>query len=323
MSVDQTGDAVRAHDGAGDQLEALSNMFLDEAEFVQGAVTDGLGNPLEDDAWITFEDVSITLEGPSAHAVGEFLTLAGNRARQVARQREQDRNTRATPATPAPSDAGEVERLAELSAKATSGEWRLGDLDNHGNSPSDTWKDYSVEVGEGYGRTVLDTLNSDVAEISEELDEFGRYAWNEQGKRDLSFIIALVNAYRAGLLVPRSTPPASPVAEETWRPIDDSYVPEDRKSVLISWTSHDQRTVVGEAEWRQGEGEHRPAGWWWSNTDEEYGDVILPAPTHWRPLPSPPRAIQPDGAEIYDETKELNYPRRRLRPRLTRGERDG
>lgn len=48
--------------------------------------------------------------------------------------------------------------------------------------------------------------------------------------------------------------------------------------------------VVMEADWKPGE---RPPGtgeWWPANTDSEYGSQIFP--THWMPIPEPPRSVK-------------------------------
>lgn len=46
-------------------------------------------------------------------------------------------------------------------------------------------------------RTIMDTFNSEVAEIHEEYDEEGRCQWDEQGRANIEFARLAVNSHAA------------------------------------------------------------------------------------------------------------------------------
>lgn len=89
-----------------------------------------------------------------------------------------------------------------------------------------------------------------------------------------------------------SAPPAAEGVEVAWRAIESA--PRD-KSVIVYCNG-----LVGEAIDKR---EYTvtpvfPDGqtyWWWANTDSEYAEEIKP--THWLPLPQPPKIIADKGGE--------------------------
>lgn len=93
-----------------------------------------------------------------------------------------------------PTRIAEIRSLAE---KATPGPWEVEDEQNDGNfgggpDCNSGYKSYAVVAG---NKTVVDTLNSDLAEIEEDGDcEDGswRYSrWDEVGRRNAAYIAAL------------------------------------------------------------------------------------------------------------------------------------
>ncbi len=107
---------------------------------------------------------------------------------------DSDRATAGRIATLSPEWVAEIRALAE---KATPGPWEVDDEQNDGNfgdgpDCNSGYKSYAVIVG---NKTVVDTLNSDLAEIEEDGDcEEGswRYSrWDEIGRRNATFIAAL------------------------------------------------------------------------------------------------------------------------------------
>ena len=106
-------------------------------------------------------------------------------------------------------DLGELERL---SAAASQGEWSVERMENHGTSSADKFFSYGIECGP---HTILDTLNSSGGMLEQEHDEDWTTVWDEQARRDLTYIAALVNAHRAGHLVPASLPAALGSGEGT------------------------------------------------------------------------------------------------------------
>jgi hypothetical protein len=68
---------------------------------------------------------------------------------------------------------------------------------------------------------------------------------------------------------------------ETWKPKKvDAYWPYHRAIVFADG-------VVMEADWKPGDDPPKTGEWWPANTDSEYGSEIFP--THWMPLPEPPK----------------------------------
>lgn len=90
--------------------------------------------------------------------------------------------------------------LRALSEAARQGEWKLEELKNHGTSVSDQFVSYGIDCG---GHTILDTLNSGGGFLEQEPadDDIGPFVWDEQARRDLTFIVELVSAYRSGALI--------------------------------------------------------------------------------------------------------------------------
>lgn len=101
------------------------------------------------------------------------------------------------------------EALEALSKKATPGTWEVdSEYDNDalysgGGGCGSGFKNYFIgaDVG-GTWKTLLDTVNSDHKLIEEDYDEGGKEAWDVIGRANAAFIVALVNAYRTGQLVP-------------------------------------------------------------------------------------------------------------------------
>lgn len=106
------------------------------------------------------------------------------------------------------------DQLEALDAKATAGPWETDSTDN-GGSGSERFNYYSVGAGPaGKWETIVDTLNSDVAEIHEEWDgdEHGVYhhAWDDQGRANCELIVALRNAVPEILAALRKAETPSP-----------------------------------------------------------------------------------------------------------------
>lgn len=77
-----------------------------------------------------------------------------------------------------------------LAAAATEGPWEADSTENEGNYGSGPYchsgfSSYAVVAPSG---RVCDTINSDVAMVSEEYDEDGCTAWDEVGKANMAFI---------------------------------------------------------------------------------------------------------------------------------------
>ena len=70
-----------------------------------------------------------------------------------------------------------------------------GDYGDGGPDPSSGFDSFAI--CDANGRTICDTLNSEVAMVSEEADEDGVYAWDEVGKADAAHIVRCVNAHDA------------------------------------------------------------------------------------------------------------------------------
>lgn len=88
--------------------------------------------------------------------------------------------------------------LVALSDAASQGEWSVERMENHGTSPADRFFSYGIECGP---HTILDTLNSSGGMLEQEHDEDSTTAWDEQARRDLTYIAALVNAHRSKRLI--------------------------------------------------------------------------------------------------------------------------
>lgn len=69
-----------------------------------------------------------------------------------------------------------------------------------------------------------------------------------------------------------------------WRSIETA--PKNNGNVLVAWRSYGGGTIVGEAYCHSETGR-----WWWANlSDGDYHtDALSPDPTHWQPLPEPPK----------------------------------
>lgn len=70
----------------------------------------------------------------------------------------------------------------------------------------------------------------------------------------------------------------------TWQPIETAPI-ENQHYPFSDFRAIVFCGYVGEAEFHGHPGEQW-SGWWWANTDSQYGSEIFP--THWMPLPAPP-----------------------------------
>ncbi|HCQ8222776.1 TPA: ead/Ea22-like family protein [Klebsiella variicola] len=88
-----------------------------------------------------------------------------------------------------------AQRMKAAAEKATPGEWWADDVKNEGcyGSGDDCVEGFtSYAIYGSDGQTLLDSLNSDSACISEEYDGEGHVAWDETAQRNAEFI-ALAN----------------------------------------------------------------------------------------------------------------------------------
>lgn len=88
----------------------------------------------------------------------------------------------------------------------------------------------------------------------------------------------LGKAITAYLAASPSPPALDGAGREGWQPIETA--PKDGTRVLLAAPGH--LTMIGSFEaWKT---IHAAGPWWWSN-----GSMITPDPTHWQPLPAPPK----------------------------------
>ena len=88
-----------------------------------------------------------------------------------------------------------AQRMKAAAEKATPGEWWADEVKNEGcyGSGDDCVEGFtSYAIYGSDGQTLFDSLNSDVACISEEYDGEGHVAWDETAQRNAEFI-ALAN----------------------------------------------------------------------------------------------------------------------------------
>lgn len=132
---------------------------------------------------------------------------------------------------------GQSHDLPKLNAEARQGVWSVEEMKNHGTSASDQFMSYGIECG---GHTILDTLNSGGGVLEQEPadDDIGPFIWDEQAKRDLTFVAALVNAYRSGDVVLASTTPA---------PATPPGVPDSVRALSEASIGHDLRERIFKA----------------------------------------------------------------------------
>jgi hypothetical protein len=199
-----------------------------------------------------------------------------------------------------------IERLKELSAKATSGPWAVG--------PKHVIR-----------HQFRDKQNRRVTEWVAEC--VGQHPPGEI-EDNAAFIAAAVNYIRANIdsLTPSKgvdqiRSQALEEAARGWRPIKTA--PKDQKVLVGYWNPHGKwRTVKAcyytqlrwsdEHHWSEGDGEYAPPGWY---EESETHDTILPldcAPTHWMPLPVPPSSEPLDPPHRQQATGEDE-------PSVTRG----
>jgi len=171
------------------------------------------------------------------------------------------------------------ERLADIearAAKATEGPWETDATENEGNygSGDDCVSGFSsYEVTSPSGR-ICDTLNSDVAMVYEEYDEFGCTAFDEVGMANMEFIAASRQDVPALVAEVRRLKEA-----QQWQPIETA--PKDGQYILAYPCLAGIPLVIT---W--GRVEDYPWSESWrvplSNKAPPY------RPTHWQPLPKPP-----------------------------------
>lgn len=97
--------------------------------------------------------------------------------------------------------------LAALSEAATQGEWDTDTLNSEGSygSGDDIRECFATTaIYDASGKVLFDALNSDACLVHEEWDEEDGYchASDLTSAANAAFIVALVNAYRTGQLVP-------------------------------------------------------------------------------------------------------------------------
>jgi len=102
--------------------------------------------------------------------------------------------------------------LKELSDRATPGPWAAESEKSDGSygSGEDTHEGFDTavivteaEIRYGKAGVLFESHNSTVGAVSEEHDEEYFRAWDAVSEANAAFIVALVNAYRAGRLVER------------------------------------------------------------------------------------------------------------------------
>lgn len=116
-------------------------------------------------------------------------------------------------------------------------------------------------------------------------------AFEGNGRANRAFIVALVNAFRAGRLIDQ-TAMAEAVASaraESWQPIETA--PKDGTSFLACHAG----SGVHQITWH-GKASHIPLYGWAHGEDVE--DVDLWSPTHWMPLPAPPTLIPGGSSDV-------------------------
>lgn len=165
--------------------------------------------------------------------------------------------------------------LRELSEAATPGEWHV-----------DMFPYFNMDTGEPQPPQCEGICTR---------DEAGGLADSIAtcGEREATFIVALINAFRAGRLIDPTTLSEAVAAAraEGWQPIETA--PRDRTRVLVAVPSQHagQPMIVGEAYF---DPDHEGGTWWWSGTgSKDYftssiHEVNAGPPTHWIPLPAPP-----------------------------------
>ena len=85
------------------------------------------------------------------------------------------------------------------------------------------------------------------------------------------------------------------LAERKWRPIESA--PKDKLILISLRRKHGTRVTVracwyGENELENPdyiETEYAPSGWYESSAESEHCDALNGEPTHWMPLPQPPK----------------------------------
>lgn len=93
--------------------------------------------------------------------------------------------------------------LRELSERAPQGEWTLEKMPNDAGSRSNAFTSFGIEAD---GKTLLDTLNATGMYLEQEPDGDGGYdVWDAQGKAVIDYVLALVQAHRAGRLIDPTT----------------------------------------------------------------------------------------------------------------------
>ena len=93
-----------------------------------------------------------------------------------------------------------LDELDRLAKAATPGPWSVDSFHNegaYGNGPhtSEGFNSYAVGCGpDSKWKTIVDTLNSDIATVEIEYDEGQTHAWDEVGRPNTTYIVAACNA---------------------------------------------------------------------------------------------------------------------------------
>lgn len=117
--------------------------------------------------------------------------------------------------------------------------WEFDHKVTHGGGGEDC----RAFIMDANGKTVCDTLNSDVACIRDELDEDGVTYWDEQGEADLKRIVACVNAL-AGIESPQALVANWKAAVEALRAllvVMDSGPKPRKLDDALTWRECDER----------------------------------------------------------------------------------
>lgn len=120
-----------------------------------------------------------------------------------------------------------AQRMKAAAEKATPGEWWADEVKNEGcyGSGDDCVEGFtSYAIYGADGKTLFDSLNSDVACISEEYDGEGHVAWDETAQRNAEFI-ALANP--ANILALVEALEKAQAGEKQWREVVDAFCADD------------------------------------------------------------------------------------------------
>lgn len=120
------------------------------------------------------------------------------------------------------------------------------------------------------------------------IEQFDAYRGGWLGKeawRDRVGLGADLESARAALMAELPAPPSAQAPE--WRPIETA--PRDGTTVIVARHMGDFGWIRGCAMWVGGNG--FVAGWVSHGFDRVMGELGLAHPTHWQPLPAPPKEV--------------------------------